>query len=74
MVVAGCLVQRHRAKILDWVPGIDAMVGVFDRDRVLDAVGGVDRESLPDGDAAPPYWISSNAAKPPKPEAETLWA
>lgn len=37
------------------------MVGVFDRDRVLDAVGGVDRESLPDGDAAPPYWISGNA-------------
>ena len=61
VVVAGCLVQRHRAKILDWVPGIDAMVGVFDRDRVLDAVGGVDRESLPDGDAAPPYWISGNA-------------
>ena len=28
VVVAGCLVQRHRAKILDWVPGIDAMVGV----------------------------------------------
>ena len=21
VVVAGCLVQRHRAKILDWVPG-----------------------------------------------------
>ena len=29
VVVAGCLVQRHRAKILDWVPGIDAMVGVL---------------------------------------------
>ena len=32
------LVQRHRAKMLDWAPGIDAMVGVFDRDHILDAV------------------------------------
>ena len=38
VVVAGCLVQRHRAKLLEWVPGIDAMIGVFDRDHVLEAV------------------------------------
>src|SRR4029453_19244466 len=39
-VVAGCLVQRHRAKMLEWAPGIDAMIGVFDRDHILEAVSG----------------------------------
>ena len=40
VVVAGCLVQRHRAKMLEWAPGIDAMIGVFDRDHIVDAVAG----------------------------------
>ncbi|MBI1337432.1 MAG: 30S ribosomal protein S12 methylthiotransferase RimO [Phycisphaera sp.] len=40
LIVAGCLVQRHRAKLLDWCPDIDAMIGVFDRDRILEAVKG----------------------------------
>lgn len=40
LVVAGCLVQRHRAKMLEWCPDIDAMVGVFDRDRIVAAVRG----------------------------------
>ncbi len=40
VVVAGCLVQRHRAKMLEWAPGIDAMVGVFDRDKIVEAVVG----------------------------------
>jgi ribosomal protein S12 methylthiotransferase len=38
VVVAGCLVQRHRAKLLDWVPEIDAMIGIYDRDRIVPAV------------------------------------
>ncbi len=61
VVVAGCLVQRHRAKILDWAPGVDAMVGVFDRDHIIDAVAGpkADRADV-DADK-PPYWINSNA-------------
>ena len=63
VVVAGCLVQRHRAKMLEWAPGIDAMVGVFDRDRIVEAVrgpaGGKGR-SLP-GTEAPRYWIAANA-------------
>jgi len=42
LVVAGCLVQRHRARMLDWCPDIDAMVGVFDRDRITQAVLGND--------------------------------
>ena len=42
VVVAGCLVQRHKAKMLEWCPDIDAMVGVFDRDRIVTAVRGSD--------------------------------
>lgn len=61
VIVAGCLVQRHRAKLLAWAPGIDAMIGVFDRDRIVDAVRGVkpDRTTL-DTDG-PTYWIAGNA-------------
>lgn len=65
VVVAGCLVQRHRAKILDWVPGIDAMVGVFDRDHIVEAVRGTPaaRTSLAaEAEAGPRYWIHGNAA------------
>ncbi len=63
VVVAGCLVQRHRAKMLEWEPGIDAMVGVFDRDRIVEAVRGssperADLDSASDGAR---YWITSNA-------------
>lgn len=60
VIVAGCLVQRHRAKMLDWEPGIDAMIGVFDRDKVVEAVRGSrpERASL---EGTPNYWISANA-------------
>jgi len=62
VVVAGCLVQRHRAKMLEWAPGIDAMVGVFDREHIIDAVRGVKarREQLVT-ENTPKYWISANA-------------
>jgi ribosomal protein S12 methylthiotransferase len=40
LIVAGCLVQRHRAKMLQWCPDIDALIGVFDRDRITQAVRG----------------------------------
>ncbi|MFZ9915405.1 MAG: hypothetical protein ACO3IB_08755, partial [Phycisphaerales bacterium] len=59
VVVAGCLVQRHRAKLLEWAPGIDAMVGVFDRDHIVDAVGGEKAADL--AEKAPKYWIAGNA-------------
>lgn len=65
VVVAGCLVQRHRAKLLEWAPGIDAMIGVFDRDHIVDAVRGVPepvaRPSLAEASDAPKYWIAGNA-------------
>ena len=40
IIVAGCLVQRHRAKLLDDIPEIDALVGVFDRENIVTAVRG----------------------------------
>ncbi|MCH2136019.1 MAG: 30S ribosomal protein S12 methylthiotransferase RimO [Phycisphaerales bacterium] len=61
VVVTGCLVQRHRAQLLDWAPGIDAMLGVFDRDRIRDAVQPApERDAGPDA-SGPRYWIAGNA-------------
>ncbi len=63
VIVAGCLVQRHRAKMLEWEPGIDAMIGVFDRDRVVEAVRGraPERKTLDTASDKPKYWIAGNA-------------
>ncbi len=68
VVVAGCLVQRHRAKMLEWAPGIDALIGVFDRDKIVEAVRGLspqDRANRPASAAEasdrPAYWIAGNA-------------
>ena len=69
VVVAGCLVQRHRAKMLEWVPGIDAMIGVFDRDHIVDAVRGptlVERKALREVSDNPRYWIAGNALQAAK--------
>ena len=71
VIVAGCLVQRHRAKLLEWVPGIDAMIGVFDRDHIQDAVSGApapDHRAAAAGDATqvPRYWIAGNALQAAK--------
>jgi ribosomal protein S12 methylthiotransferase len=63
VVVAGCLVQRHRAKMLEWAPGIDAMIGVFDRDHIVHAVRGekAERTTLAQASDQPKYWIAGNA-------------
>jgi ribosomal protein S12 methylthiotransferase len=64
VVVAGCLVQRHRARLLEWQPEIDAMLGVYDRDHILEAVLGPDPDSTARADVtadAPRYWIAKNA-------------
>ncbi len=37
VVVAGCLVQRDGEKLLEAVPGIDALVGVHERDEIVRA-------------------------------------
>lgn len=63
LVVAGCLVQRHRAKMLEWCPEIDALIGVFDRDHIVEAVRGTApaRQALPTDGERPNYWIAGNA-------------
>ena len=38
LVVAGCLPQREAEKLLTLEPGIDAIVGVFNRDEIVSAV------------------------------------
>ncbi|MCG3128318.1 MAG: Ribosomal protein S12 methylthiotransferase RimO [Phycisphaerae bacterium] len=38
LVVAGCLVQRDGEKLREWVPEIDALVGVNNRDDIVRAV------------------------------------
>jgi ribosomal protein S12 methylthiotransferase len=40
VVVAGCLVQRHKTRLLSEVPEIDRLVGVFDREHIVQAVRG----------------------------------
>jgi ribosomal protein S12 methylthiotransferase len=68
VVVAGCLVQRHRAKMLEWQPGIDAMIGVFDRDHIIHAVRGerAARPALAEASDQPKYWIAANALQAAK--------
>lgn len=71
VVVAGCLVQRHRAKMLEWAPGIDALIGVFDRDKIVEAVRGLkvgaERPvSAAAASDAPKYWINANALQAAK--------
>lgn len=72
VIVAGCLVQRHRAKLLKWAPGIDAMIGVFDRDHIVEAVRGdtvsravptrqLSSVAFTESDSLPRYWIAANA-------------
>jgi ribosomal protein S12 methylthiotransferase len=65
VVVAGCLVQRHRAKMLEWAPGIDSMIGVFDRDRIVSAVRG--NHTPADGGTGPSGTGLQTRAHAPKP-------
>jgi ribosomal protein S12 methylthiotransferase len=62
LIVAGCLVQRHRAKLLEWCPDIDALIGVFDRDKISQAVLG-DRPAQKDASIDLPFYssIAANA-------------
>ena len=68
VVVAGCLVQRHREKLHEWAPGIDAMIGVFDRDHIVDAVRGPAsrRPTLGEVSDRPRYWVAGNALQAAK--------
>ena len=46
LIVAGCLVERYRAQILEKVPEVDAIVGTGEVERILEAVEG-DLRMLP---------------------------
>jgi len=53
LIVAGCLVERFRAEILQQVPEVDAVVGTGEIERILEAVEG-DLKVLP---AQPPSFL-----------------
>ncbi len=53
LIVAGCLVERYRDKILAEVPEVDAVVGTGEVERILEAVQG-DSKALP---AEPPTFL-----------------
>jgi ribosomal protein S12 methylthiotransferase len=53
LIVAGCLVERYRAEILQQVPEVDAVVGTGEVERILEAVHG-DLKVLP---AEPPAFL-----------------
>ncbi len=51
VVVAGCLVNRDAEKLFEVAPEIDAIVGVDNRQEILEAVLGTDRVTCNDGHA-----------------------
>src|SRR6266478_2800604 len=53
LIVAGCLVERFRARILEQVPEVDAVVGTGEVERIMEAVEG-DLRVLP---AQPPAFL-----------------
>lgn len=53
LIVAGCLVERYRAQILEQVPEVDAVVGTGEVERIMEAVEGSMR-MLP---AQPPAFL-----------------
>ncbi len=38
VIVAGCLAQRYKEEIMENIPEVDAVVGIFDTDKITDAV------------------------------------
>ena len=68
VIVAGCLVQRHKAQLLDAVPEVDALVGVFDRENIVKAVRGNQFEHLPEAgrDLGDYHAVTSFITKPTK--------
>jgi ribosomal protein S12 methylthiotransferase len=66
VIVAGCLVQRHKAQLLNEVPEVDALVGVFDRENIVKAVRGSQFSPFADtgGDLGPFHPVSTFIRKP----------
>src|SRR6202171_1849439 len=53
LIVAGCMVERFRAQILEQVPEVDAVIGTGEVERIMEAVEG-DLRVLP---AQPPAFL-----------------
>ena len=53
VVVAGCLAERQREMLLDEVPGVDLIVGVFGRDEIAKALS-ASKQDLAAMDLMPP--------------------
>ena len=53
LIVAGCLVERYRAQILEQVPEVDAVIGTGEVERIMEAVEGELRVLL----AQPPAFL-----------------
>src|SRR5438874_2435352 len=71
VVVAGCLVQRHKTKLLSEVPEIDRLIGVFDREHIVEAVRGVENPRQEHGHFLGKYHdVSFVAATPASPQRE----
>lgn len=67
VIVAGCLVQRHKAQLLNEVPEVDALVGVFDRENIVQAVrGGIENVADAGSDLGAYHVVSSFITKPTK--------
>ena len=56
VVVAGCLAERNREGLMQELPGVDQVLGVFGRDEIAAAVAGVanKRRTIPGLDLFPP--------------------
>jgi len=68
IIVAGCLVQRHKAELLHETPEVDALVGVFDRENIVHAVRGGQYEALKNAgeDLGQYHAVSAFITKPTK--------
>jgi ribosomal protein S12 methylthiotransferase len=67
VIVAGCLVQRHKAQLLNEVPEVDALVGVFDRENIVQAVrGGIENVAEGGNDLGSYHAVSSFITRPTK--------
>src|ERR1700691_4633944 len=72
VVVAGCLVQRHKTQLLADAPGIDRLVGVFDREHIVQAVRGAENPRQRDGHFLGKYHdLSRRLAAEAKLDADT---
>ena len=77
VIVAGCLVQRHKTKLLADVPEVDRLVGVFDREHIVEAVRGKENPRQEHGHFLGKYHdlsreLAEASSQKPKPEKRRM--